>query len=119
MQGHYLEYLEGKRLVSKGVSFRAALTAAILTADPLELSLLKEAFPDTYQELLARHNRARGLLANEEMAYAGTIDFLPGDGFEHGRSSRPPKQMGTEHDELRAEALRDFDGPGSNRRNKA
>lgn len=118
MQGHYSDYLEGKRLVSKGVSFHAALVAALLTADPLELRLLREAFPDAYQELLARHNRPRGLLADEELAYAGTTDYWPDDAFEYEPSPRH-KEVGREHAELREEALRDYDGLGRNPRNKA
>ena len=59
------DYEIGRGAAMRDLPFYALIQAAMRKADTRNAALLREAFPDTWDELQARHNAPGGLLAGE------------------------------------------------------
>lgn len=61
----YHEYIESGQIAASGVSFGAALMAAMRLADTENAAKLCEAFPAVADEVIARNDAPGGLIAKE------------------------------------------------------
>ena len=62
---HY-DYTISRAISAQDPSFYALVMAAMRQADTTNAALLREAFPQTWDELQARYNAPGGLLAGED-----------------------------------------------------
>ena len=61
------DYEQSKYMVALDYSFYALIMAAMRQADTQNLFLLRQAFPDTWDELEARYHAPGGLLPGESL----------------------------------------------------
>ena len=59
------EYEESKRLAAQCPSFYALIMCAMRDADTRNLEMLRAAWPDVWDELVARYNAPGGMLEGE------------------------------------------------------
>lgn len=59
------EYEEGLEISANDPSFYALIQAAMRKADTTNLEMLKQCWPETYQELVRRYNAPGGTLEEE------------------------------------------------------
>jgi len=59
------DYRVGQEIESQGYPFYALIQAAMRQADTDNLQKLREAFPNTHKELLARYNAPGGLMKGD------------------------------------------------------
>lgn len=70
------DYEVSKKIAAEDFPFYALLMATMRQADTLNLSKLKAAFPQTWEEMQARYNAPGGVLAGEEVVLS-RVCMLP------------------------------------------
>lgn len=61
------DYEKSRDLVAEGYPFYAIVMAAMRQADPRNVARLRQAFPETWDELERRYNAPGGLLPGESL----------------------------------------------------
>jgi hypothetical protein len=59
------EYVISQKLEAQDPPFYALIMSAMRKADPYNTDRLRQAFPETYQELLRRHHAPGGILPED------------------------------------------------------
>jgi len=70
------EYLESQRIAAQDYPFYALIMAAMRQADTDNVRKLQNAWPDVWNELVARYNAPGGALTPNERAYLERIDNI-------------------------------------------
>lgn len=63
------DYRESQIIYATDVPFYSLIMAAMRQADSINLSKLKQAFPDVYEELKERYNAPAGVIASDKDGY--------------------------------------------------
>ena len=67
------EYVMSQKIAAEDYPFYALIMAAMRQADTMNVSLLRDIFPDTWRELQQRYNAPGGALNDADFKFLDTI----------------------------------------------